>query len=174
MEKDKPPMNFIRAKAGSAVYIKKLRADGSVIEGEDWKLLGYVGPENIPSTNEVEETNVTMTAKPIQGIVLDPGDPFESALIQMVQTNRAKRRDYAVDGSPFSNFEETAAGMNMQGFGPIESSLFNVLQKLARIRSLRANGRVNDPANESVLDTYLDLAVYAVITYAIAKQKLEK
>lgn len=41
-------------------------------------------------------------------------------------------------------------------------------QKLARLTSLRQNGRMADPANEAVADTYLDLAVYAVITYAIA------
>lgn len=128
--------------------------------------------------DEVEKS-MTFEAKPVQGIVLDPGDPFENALISMVRTNRAKRRDYAIDkelkgGGVFSNFEETSEGMRIEGFGSTEAALFNVLQKLARIRSLRANDRLDDPANESVLDTYLDLAVYAVITYAIAKQKLEK
>lgn len=99
--------------------------------------------------------------------VLDPNDPFESVLIEMVSVNRAKRKDYALDGSPFTNFQFTAFGLGIDGFGPVESAIFNCLQKLARLQSLRVNGRIDDPENESVTDTYLDLAVYAVIAYAI-------
>lgn len=98
---------------------------------------------------------------------LDASDPFERVLIDIVRTNRAKRRDYALDGSPFSNFDTSAAGMGLEGFGAVESAVFNINQKLARLRSLRANGRLDDPANESVTDTYLDLAVYGVIALAI-------
>lgn len=100
-------------------------------------------------------------------VELDADDPFENVLIDIVKTNRKKRKDYALDGSPFSNFEDTADGLGMPGFLPVDSAMFNVLQKLARLRSLRKNGRLGDPANESVTDTYLDLAVYAVIMYAI-------
>lgn len=107
----------------------------------------------------------------VDSITLDPSDPFDAALIPMVMTQRAKRSDYAKDGSPFSNFQTTADLMGMPAFGPKESAIFNVFQKIARLQSLRANGRMNDVKNESVLDTYLDLAVYAVITYAIAKHE---
>jgi hypothetical protein len=54
--------------------------------------------------------------------------------------------------------------MGLLGFGPIEAALFNVTQKLARLKALRANGRMHDISNESVIDTYLDLAVYSIIT----------
>jgi hypothetical protein len=100
-------------------------------------------------------------------VVLDPNDPFDAALIPIVRTNRKKRADYALDGDPFSNFKETSAALGVPGFGPVEAALFNVLQKLARLKSLRANGRMNDTANEAVADTYLDLAVYAVIVLAL-------
>lgn len=102
-----------------------------------------------------------------QSVTLDPNDPFDAALIPIVKTNRAKRKDYAKDGDPFSNFKTTAAMLGLDGFGPAESAYFNVLQKVARLQSLRMNGRMADTANESVLDTYLDLAVYGVILYAI-------
>lgn len=102
-----------------------------------------------------------------QSVTLDPNDPFDAALIPIVKTNRAKRKDYATDGDPFSNFKTTAAMLGLNGFGPAESAYFNVLQKIARLQSLRMNGRMADTANESVLDTYLDLAVYSVILYAI-------
>lgn len=100
-------------------------------------------------------------------ITLDPSDPFDAALIPIVLTNRAKRKDYAKDGDPFSNFRDTSALMGLDAFTPVEASLFNVTQKLARLKSLRQNGRMNETANEAVGDTYLDLAVYGVITYAI-------
>lgn len=102
-------------------------------------------------------------------LVLDPTDPFEKVLIEIVETNRRKRKDYALDGSPFSNFDDTAAGLGIEGFTAAESAVFNMLQKLARLKSLRANGRMDDPANEAVIDTRLDLAVYGVIQLAISR-----
>src|SRR5215207_6373134 len=96
--------------------------------------------------------------------VLDPYDPFEAVLVTMVAINRKKRRDYAVDGSPWSNFEYTAVGL---GIEPVDAAIHNVLQKLARVSALRANGRTQDPTNEAVSDTYLDLAVYAAIALGI-------
>ena len=100
-------------------------------------------------------------------ITLDPSDPFEQVLIKMVETNRRKRADYAVDGSPWSNFDDVSTGMGIEGFGAVESAEHNVRQKLARLTSLRQNGRTKETANEAVADTYLDLAVYAVIALAI-------
>lgn len=105
-------------------------------------------------------------------ITLDPNDPFDAALIPLVDTNRRKRQDYARDGDPLSSFRVTSEMMGIDGFGPKESALFNVTQKLARLKSLRENGRMDDPANESVLDTYLDLSVYAVLLYALALQEV--
>lgn len=100
-------------------------------------------------------------------VELNPDDPFEYALIRIVEMNRKKRRDYSEDGSPFSNFELSSNMLAIDGFGPREAAYFNVLQKAARLTSLRLNGRMDDVANESVTDTYLDLAVYGVITYAL-------
>lgn len=106
-------------------------------------------------------------------ITLDPNDPFDAALIPMVQTNRKKRADYAKDGNPFDNFETSSALIGLDGFGPIEAALFNVTQKLARLKSLRQNGRMNETQNEAVADTYLDMACYAVLVYAIYRQMSE-
>lgn len=99
-------------------------------------------------------------------VTLDRNDPFESALIHIVEINRRKRADYGRDGEPFSNFKATARSFGMQ---PEEAALFNVAQKLERILTLRANNR--KPENEAVIDSYLDLAVYGVIAYAILKQR---
>jgi len=105
-------------------------------------------------------------------VTLDPADPFDSALIPIVEMHRRKRADYAKDGTPFDNFETSSSLMGLDGFGPAESALFNVTQKLARLKSLRQNGRMHDPQNEAVLDTYLDLAVYGILAYAIYRSRL--
>lgn len=118
--------------------------------------------------HEVFEPPVTkMTRDEVFGVTLNQDDPFEKVLIDIVTTNRRKRKDYAVDGSPWSNFDDTSDGMGVEGFGAAESAEHNVRQKLTRLRSLRLNGRMADPANEAVTDTYLDMAVYATIAYAI-------
>ena len=107
---------------------------------------------------------------PPDSVLLNKFDPFERVLIDIVETNRRKRKDYAADGDPFSNFTLTSELLGLDGFDAVESALFNVCQKLARLKALRMNGRMDNPENESVLDSYLDLAVYAVITYAIYRQ----
>jgi hypothetical protein len=93
---------------------------------------------------------------------LDPTDPLEDVLISIVKMNRKKRADYAEDGDPWSNFRFTA---DVVGISPASAAIHNVAQKLARLKSLRVNGR--DPLNENITDTYLDLAVYAVIALGI-------
>jgi hypothetical protein len=102
---------------------------------------------------------------------LDPADPFDAALIPLVEMNRRKRKDYAADDDPFSNFRATSGMLGIPGFGPAEAALFNVTQKIARLQALRVNGRMAETANEPVIDSFLDLAVYAIIAYAIVLQQ---
>ncbi len=101
----------------------------------------------------------------------DPADPFERVLLLIAETARRKRADYALDNDPYSTFRDTSLMLGLDGFCAVESALFNVLQRLARLRSLRRNGRMADPANETVEDTYLDLATYACIAAALAEQE---
>lgn len=99
---------------------------------------------------------------------LDPADPFDAALIEMAQLHRKKRADYAADGDRWSNFRTTADLLGMEGFGTQEAIEVNIAQKMARLQSLRLNGRMDDPKNESVLDTRRDLCVYAVLSLVYA------
>jgi hypothetical protein len=94
-----------------------------------------------------------------EAVTLDPNDPFDAALIPIVQTNRRKRADYARDGDPFSSFRTSSDLIGLTGFGPVEAGLFNITQKLTRLKSLRENGRMDDPKNEAVADTYLDMGL---------------
>ena len=108
------------------------------------------------------------------GVYLDELDPFERAIADIVLMNRRKRADYAVDGNMFSNFEQTAQMMNLHGFGVPEAILTMMAIKQARLNALRENGRTYETKNESVDDTYLDLAVYGCILYAWIKQQADK
>jgi hypothetical protein len=130
-------------------------------------------PEPPPYTpSQTMKTSLTVKGNYFKEdtLELNPHDPFEKILIEIVKTNRKKRSDYAKDGNPFSNFEDTSW---LVGNGKPEwSAVFNVAQKLSRLRSLMSNGRLDDTNNESsVEDTFLDMAVYAVIAYAIYKQR---
>jgi hypothetical protein len=107
-----------------------------------------------------------------ESVTLDPEDPFDAALIPIVQTNRRKRSDYSRDGDPFSSFRTSSGLLGLEGFGPVEAGLFNITQKLSRLKSLRENGRMDDPKNEAVADTYLDMAVYAILVFAMAREEV--
>lgn len=100
----------------------------------------------------------------MSAVELNRNDPFDAAVWDIVQMNRKKRRDYARDGEWDTNFVQTADHFGMDIW---EAAEFNLVQKVARLRSLRANGRMENPENESVEDTYLDAAVYALIMYAL-------
>lgn len=104
-------------------------------------------------------------------ITLNREDEIERVVFDIVAMNRRKRRDYALDTDPLSNFMQTADAMGLEGFTPVEAAEFNVVQKEVRLRALRANGRMDDPANESVEDTLLDRAVYAVLVLALWRRR---
>lgn len=92
----------------------------------------------------------------------DPNSWIEGALEELKITLAIKNADYRIDGE-FSNFEYTAALVD----GKTEDVILTqVGVKLGRLNGLRRSG--DYPQNESVLDTYKDLAGYAVILYAYA------
>jgi hypothetical protein len=59
--------------------------------------------------------------------------------------------------------------MGLAGYDALEDCLSMVSRKLGRIVNLR--GR--DPRNETVVDTFEDLAVYAVLALGLAKRRLQ-
>jgi hypothetical protein len=132
-----------------------------------WML--YPPLPNVDQSSLAEEMGTSMDDM----VLLDPADPFEAVLIDMVATNRKKRADYANKDDAFVNFRRSSGLLGIPGFGPKEAALHNITQKLARLQALREAGRMDDPKNESVQDTYLDLAVYAVILLALSKEENE-
>lgn len=103
-------------------------------------------------------------------ITLDPADPIDAVLIDMVTINRRKRADYAKDSDPLSNFYRTAELMRSRGYQDwtaMTSAEYAIAIKQARMEALRENGRLDKTENESVRDTLLDNAVYSVLLLAI-------
>lgn len=102
-------------------------------------------------------------------LVLDPEDPFEKLLIPIVEMNRRKRADYADDTDIYANFRKNAVSMDLRGYDALEDCKSMVTRKINRINNLR--GR--DPRNESVLDSFLDAAVYSILLYGLAMEAAE-
>jgi hypothetical protein len=100
-------------------------------------------------------------------VELSAADPFESILIKMVETHRRKRQDYSGDFGPLSNFEDTGRQLQLTAGHAVEAL---IATKQARLRvllpKLWRNGS-HTPANESILDTLMDRAVYAVLAAEI-------
>lgn len=93
-----------------------------------------------------------------QSFILDPNDPFERAVMDIVTMNRKKRKDYSADGSIWWNFDATG---DLTGLRRDQVIWVNICQKVNRLRSLVDR----KPTNESTIDTKLDLAVYSILLY---------
>lgn len=90
-------------------------------------------------------------------------NPILQALSQLKETLTAKQTDYANE-DPFNNFREAA---QTAGITERQIALALVGIKLSRIRNLEQNNK--EAVNEPLLDSYLDLAGYAIILYALAR-----
>lgn len=100
-------------------------------------------------------------------VELDPEEPFDAVLIKMLQTHRAKRRDYAGDDHPNQNFYDSAYQLDLTGGHSVEALIGT---KQARLRILLPRlwkDSTSQPANEGTEDTLLDRAVYSVIALTI-------
>jgi hypothetical protein len=102
---------------------------------------------------------------PERTAILNPADPIECAIMDLVALLRSKGQDYSEDGDPWSSFRLEAALLDR----PLEEvPLGVVVQKLSRLHALRKNGR--EPNHESIRDTLKDLANWAILTYAVYKE----
>jgi hypothetical protein len=100
-------------------------------------------------------------------ITLDPDNDFEAVLIKMVETSRAKRKDYAGDGHPWQNFYDSGYLTGLTPGHSVESLLGT---KAARLRVLLPRfwkDPEQKPSNEPIEDTLLDRAVYSVIAMCL-------
>src|SRR5437879_36007 len=85
---------------------------------------------------------------------------IEVALEELTVTLASKNQDYRIDGE-LSNFEFAAEAAGIETYRAILSQL---AIKLGRLKGIEGK----DVNNETALDTYKDLAGYAIILYAYA------
>ena len=97
---------------------------------------------------------------------LNPENEFEYFLIEMVEMNRKKAKDYAVDNAANQNFYDSAYQLGLPGGHSCETL---IATKQARLRVLLPNhwNAVGGPVNEGIEDTLLDRAIYSVIALTI-------
>ncbi len=101
-------------------------------------------------------------------VPLDPEDEFDKALIEIKEIHNKKKADYSDKNNRFSNFDMSAlfAGISVP-------QTFEVLigTKQARIIELTKPGKVAN--NESLVDSYLDRAIYCILAYVYMKDHVK-
>ena len=95
---------------------------------------------------------------------------FLATINEMSIIHKKKNEDYASSSNPFENFERSA--LITEWFNdPVDKSFVNLIgTKLARLSTLLNKSSV--PNNESIDDSFLDLATYVVLwkSYRIRTQ----
>lgn len=89
----------------------------------------------------------------------NPNSYIQASAEQLAETLLSKNQDYAPTGE-FSNFEKAA---EVAGIGPMQVITAQAAIKMTRIESLTNHGDYN---HESLVDSFLDLAGYAIIAHA--------
>ena len=90
-----------------------------------------------------------------------PSKEFTQILQKMQEIHNRKNHDYSNDSNPFSNFDITSE--LVQHFKkPIDQTFIGIIGiKLARLAELLSTDKI--PNNESIDDTFIDLANYCVL-----------
>lgn len=88
-------------------------------------------------------------------------------LDQMKTTHDKKQADYGNSAEPFAN----VLASHDLGIHPVLGILLRMNDKMTRIKSFQEKGNL---ANESVEDSLLDIAVYAIIAVVIIEEELDR
>lgn len=99
-------------------------------------------------------------------ITLDPSNPFEAALVDMVAMHRRKNADYTGRDHPNQNFYDTAYQVGGTAGHSVESLISTKQARLRVLLPKHWHGH-GGPLNEGIRDSILDRAVYAVIALTI-------
>ena len=103
-------------------------------------------------------------------VTLKKSDPFEAILAEMVEMHRKKKADYEKDpGAVYNtNFDEVAREVPLEDYDAVIDAYTMVVRKAKRVGNLLTPGR--EPANETIDDSMLDLAVYAVLMLVLERR----
>ncbi len=89
-------------------------------------------------------------------------------LDKIEQIHKKKNEDYAANDKPFENFQRSAMLGNWFNVDSDKSFAILIGTKLARLSTL-LNSR-NEPNNESIEDSFTDLATYCILWQAYYKR----
>lgn len=95
---------------------------------------------------------------------------FYRLLEEMAETHSRKNHDYAEASNPLSNFQEVAEATSLSPFDVIRVFLAT---KVARIKQLWIKKR-NLVVGESIKDSLMDLAVYALLGIIMLEEEDKK
>jgi len=91
---------------------------------------------------------------------------FYKYLAMMARVFSLKNQDYADDIDPFKNFR-LSEGL---GIPPWKGALIRLGDKFIRINNIASNGKAA-VKNETILDTLIDLANYAIIARILYEER---
>jgi hypothetical protein len=95
------------------------------------------------------------------------GDPrFHALLKEIADLHDKKQEDYGTDGDPFANVRASRDF----GVSPWIGAVIRLHDKVIRLKSFSRRGVL---ANESVEDSLLDIAVYALIALVLYREERE-
>lgn len=95
--------------------------------------------------------------------------PEVMSILDKIKTiHEKKNADYAAIGSPYENFTRSAELQSWFANSIDKSFAVLVGTKLARLSTLLNSG--NEPNNESIEDSFLDLATYCILWSAYHQQ----
>jgi hypothetical protein len=86
---------------------------------------------------------------------------FVEALDKIKKIHEAKNNDYADSNNPFSNFDFTEQVMSIFKNERDKTFIWPIATKIARLSTLLNSG--NRPQNESIEDSFLDIATYILL-----------
>lgn len=94
-------------------------------------------------------------------------DRFHTILAQLSTLHDVKRADYGLKLDPYQNFRSS----EKVGITPWLGAFVRLMDKVQRIQKFARDGKLK---NESVIDSFNDLAVYAVICRILYEEEQTK
>lgn len=97
---------------------------------------------------------------------------FIESLKRMEDIHIKKNEDYASNNNPFSNFDVSEYGLTLFKNPRDGAFAWPIFTKLARLAVLLNNNRI--PNNESIEDSFIDIANYVLLWKADYVRRLAK
>ena len=136
-------------------------------DGGDGNVLPFPAQDNWNASVDYEADPKVVETRPAP----NPEEVFFTHMCNFAQIglaiSRNKNKDYAGNGDPFANFRNSEA----VGVSPPRGMLVRMMDKMARLSNLIT--RPPAIANESMIDTCVDLAMYALILATYVKMHPE-